>query len=165
MEDVAMTNLNLEPFWRTSVGFDRLFDLMDQSLRFESEDKYPPCNIVRTGEDKYRISLAVAGFKPEQISVPVHQNTLTIVGRVNEKQGESEPEYLYRGIAGRPFERHFNLADYVEVTGASFEDGLLQIELERHLPEAMKPRRVEITPGKTRVGDDKIRTIEHSKVA
>jgi molecular chaperone IbpA len=165
MEDVAMTNLNLEPFWRTSVGFDRLFDLMDQSLRFESEDKYPPCNIVRTGEDNYRISLAVAGFKPDQISVTVHQSTLTVTGRVNEKQGQSEPEYLYRGIAGRPFERHFNLADYVEATGASFEDGLLQIELERHLPEAMKPRRIEITPGKMRVRDDKITTIEHSKVA
>ena len=160
-----MTNLNLEPFWRTTVGFDRLFDLMDQSLRFEPEDGYPSCNIVRTGEDKYRISLAAAGFKPEQIGVTVRQNTLTITGRVDEKQGRSEPEYLFRGIAGRPFERRFNLADYVEVTGASFEDGLLQIELERHLPESMKPRRIEITTGKTRVGDDKIKTIEHAKVA
>jgi len=165
MEDVAMTILNLEPFWRTTVGFDRLFDLMDQSLRFEPEDRYPSCNIVRTGEDKYRISLAVAGFKPEQIGVTVHQNTLTISSRVNGKQGESEPEYLYRGIAGRPFERRFNLADYVEVTSASFDDGLLQIELERHLPEAMKPRRIEVTTGKTRVGDDTIKTIEQSKVA
>jgi molecular chaperone IbpA len=108
---------------------------MDESLRFEPEDHYPPCNIVRTGEDKYRISLAVAGFKPEQISVTVDQNTLTVTGRVNERQGEAE--YLYRGIAGRPFERRFNLADYVEVRRASFEDGLLQIELERELPEAI----------------------------
>jgi molecular chaperone IbpA len=120
MEDVAMTYLNLEPFWRTTVGFDRLFDLMDQSLRFEPEDRYPSCNVVRTGEDKYRISLAVAGFKPEQIGVTVHQNTLTITGRVNGNQGKSEPEYLYRGIAGRPFERRFNLADYVEVRMACF---------------------------------------------
>ena len=103
-----MRMMNLDPFWRTTVGFDRLFDLMDESLRYEPEDHYPPCNIVRTGEDKYRISLAVAGFKPEQISVTVHQNTLTIAGRTNEKQGEAE--YLYRGIAGRPFERRFNLA-------------------------------------------------------
>jgi molecular chaperone IbpA len=113
MEDVAMRMTNLDPFWRTSVGFDRLFDLMDESLRYEPEDHYPPCNIVRTGEDNYRISLAVAGFKPEQINVTIHQNTLTIAGRPNERQGEAE--YLYRGIAGRPFERRFNLADFVEV--------------------------------------------------
>jgi molecular chaperone IbpA len=163
MEDVAMRNLNLDPFWRTSVGFDRLFDLMDDSLRFEPEDHYPPYNIVRTGEDSYRISLAVAGFKPEQISVTTHQNTMTITGRVNEKQ--SEPEYLYRGIAGRPFERRFNLADYVEVKSATFEDGLLQIELEREVPEALKPRRIEVKTGKSLQQPDKVRTIEHSKVA
>ena len=133
MEDVAMRNINLDPYWRTSIGFDRLFDLMDESLRFEPEDHYPPYNIVRTGEDSYRISLAVAGFKPEQISITVHQNTLTVTGRVNDKQGEAD--YLYRGIAGRPFERRFNLADFVEVKRASFEDGLLQIELEREVPE------------------------------
>ena len=88
---------------------------------------------------------ASAGFKPEQISVTVHQNTLTIAGRTNEKQGEAE--YLYRGIAGRPFERRFNLADYVEVKRASFEDGLLQIELEREVPESMKPRKIEVQLG------------------
>jgi molecular chaperone IbpA len=137
MKDVAMRNLNLDPFWRTSVGFDRLFDLMDESLRFEPEDNYPPCNIVRTGEDKYRISLAVAGFKPEQISVTVHGNTLSIAGRINEKQDGTE--YLHRGIAGRPFERRFNLADFVEVKLASFEDGLLQIELA--LARSTRPRR------------------------
>jgi len=100
-----MRTMKLDPFWRTSVGFDRLFDLMDESLRYEPEDHYPPCNIVRTGEDKYRISLAVAGFKPEQISVTVYQNTLTIAGRVNERQGDAE--YLYRGIAGRPLRRTY----------------------------------------------------------
>jgi molecular chaperone IbpA len=158
-----MRMTNLDPFWRTSVGFDRLFDLMDESLRYEPEDHYPPCNIVRTGEDKYRISLAVAGFKPEQISVTVHQNTLTIAGRANEKQGEAE--YLYRGIAGRPFERRFNLADYVEVKRASFEDGLLQIELEREVPESMKPRKIEVQLGTGQLSGDKTKTIEHSKVA
>jgi molecular chaperone IbpA len=156
-----MRNLNLDPFWRTSIGFDRLFDLMDESLRFEPEDHYPPCNIVRTGEDRYRISLAVAGFKPEQISVTVHQNMLTISGRVSEKQGETE--YLYRGIAGRPFERRFNLADFVEVKRASFEDGLLQIELEREVPEAMKPRKIDVQVGKA--PGDNVKTIEHTKVA
>jgi molecular chaperone IbpA len=163
MEDVAMRNLNLDPFWRTSIGFDRLFDLMDESLRFEPEDHYPPCNIVRTGEDKYRISLAVAGFKPEQISVTVDQNTLTVTGRVTERQGDAE--YLYRGIAGRPFERRFNLADYVEVKRASFEDGLLQIELERELPEALKPRKIDVQVGNAQVTADKVKTIEHNQVA
>ncbi len=158
-----MRNINLDPFWRTSIGFDRLFDLMDESLRFEPEDHYPPCNIVRTGEDKYRISLAVAGFKPEQITVTVHQNSLTVAGRADEKPGEAE--YLYRGIAARPFERQFNLADFVEAKRATFEDGLLQIELERNVPEEMKPRRIEIQVGKALPTDDKVKTIEHSKVA
>ena len=144
-----MRTMNLDPFWRTSIGFDRLFDLMDESLRYEPEDHYPPCNIVRTGEDKYRISLAVAGFKPEQISVTIHQNTLTIAGRTDERQGQAE--YLHRGIAGRPFERRFNLADYVEVKRASFEDGLLQIELEREVPESMRPRKIEVQLGKAQL--------------
>ena len=157
-----MRNLNLDPFWRTSIGFDRLFDLMDESLRFEPEDHYPPCNIARTGEDTFRISLAVAGFKPDQIDVNVNRNTLTITGRVDEKQDKGE--YLYRGIAGRQFERRFNLADFVEVKGASFEDGLLQIELERAVPEAMKPRRIEVKTGKAIGPGDKVRTID-SKVA
>jgi molecular chaperone IbpA len=163
MEDVAMRNLNLDPFWRTSIGFDRLFDLMDESLRFEPEDHYPPCNIVRTGEDAYRISLAVAGFKPEQISVTVHQNILTISGKVDERQGQVE--YLYRGIAGRAFERRFSLADYVEVKRAWFEDGLLQIALERDVPDSMKPRKIDIQMGKAQVSDAKAKTIEHATVA
>jgi molecular chaperone IbpA len=163
MEDVAMRNLNLDPFWRTSIGFDRLFDLMDESLRFEPEDHYPPCNIVRTGEDSYRISLAVAGFKPDQISVTVNQNMLVITGRADEKQDKGE--YLYHGIAGRSFERRFNLADYVAVKDASLDEGLLQIELERELPEAMKPRRIDIKTGKAVGQGEKVRTIEHSKVA
>jgi molecular chaperone IbpA len=164
MEDVAMRNLNLDPFWRTSIGFDRLFDLMDESLRLEPEDHYPPCNIVRTGEDRYRITLAAAGFKPEQISVTVQQNMLTVTGRVSQAQSE-DLEYVYRGIGTRPFERRFNLADYVEVNGATFEDGLLQIELQRELPETMKPKQIEIRTGKAVSETDKLKTIEHSKVA
>jgi molecular chaperone IbpA len=159
-----MRNLNLDPFWRTTIGFDRLFDLMDESLRFEPEDNYPPCNIVRTGEDSYRISLAVAGFKPDQIGVTVNQNNLIITGRAEEKP-DKEGEMLFRGIAGRSFERRFNLADFVEVKDASLNDGLLQVELERRVPEAMKPRRIEIKSGKGVAQDDKVRTIEHSKVA
>jgi molecular chaperone IbpA len=159
-----MRTMNLDPFWRTSIGFDRLFDLMVESLLFEPEDHYPPCNIVRTGENTYRISFAVAGFKPEQVNVTVNQNMLIVSAAAEDKQQEDKGEYLYRGIAGRSFERRFNLADYVTVKSASLEDGLLQIELERELPEAMKSRRIEIQTGKA-VGKDKLRTIEHSKIA
>jgi len=158
-----MRTLNVDPFWRTSIGFDRLFDLMDNSLRVGPEDNYPPYNIVRTGEDTYRITLAVAGFKPEHISVVAQQNTLAVTGRVPEKQDETE--FLYRGIAGRAFERHFNLADYVEVKKAWFEEGLLQIELERRIPEAMKPRRIEIQTGQTPVNQNNVKAIDHSKAA
>ncbi len=156
-----MRTLNLDPFWRTSIGFDHLFDLVDQSLRMEPEDNYPPCNIVRTSENAYRISLAVAGFKPEQINVTVNQDTLVITGKA--EQAQDKAEYLYRGIAGRSFERRFNLADYVEVKGASLNDGVLQIELVREVPEAMKPRRIEITSGNALKADN-VRTID-SKAA
>jgi molecular chaperone IbpA len=158
-----MRNLNLDPFWRTSIGFDRLLDLMDESLRFEPEDHYPPCNIVRTGENTYRISLAVAGFKPDQVNVTVNENTLIVSGQADPRQDQGE--YLYHGIAGRSFERRFNLADFVQVKGASLDEGLLQIEMERELPEAMKPRRIEIATGKAIGQGDKVHTIEHSKVA
>jgi len=158
-----MRTLNVDPFWRTTIGFDRLFDMMDESLRFEPQDNYPPCNIVRTGEDAYRITLAVAGFKPEQVNVTVHQNTLVISGQVNQKQ--DQVEYVHRGIAARPFERRFSLADFVEVKQASFEDGLLQIELERKVPESMKPRKIDINVGKAVGHTDNVKTIDHTKVA
>ena len=152
-----MRTLNLDPFWRTSVGFDRLFDLVDQSLRLEPEDNYPPCNIVRTGENTYSISLAVAGFKREQLSVTLDRDTLVVTGRMEPAQAGGE--YLYRGIAARPFERRFNVAEHVEVKGASLNDGLLQIELVRELPDALKPRRIAITSGAR--PQDNVRTIEH----
>jgi molecular chaperone IbpA len=160
MEDVAM-NLNLDPFWRSSVGFDRILELMDESLRFQPENNYPPYNILRTGENSYRISLAVAGFKPEQISVVVHQNTLLVTGRESPQQ-KTDHEVLHRGIAARGFERRFGLADFVEVKDATFEDGLLQIDLVREVPEAMKPRSVEIRSGEAHQ-DNKTRTIEHGR--
>lgn len=151
-----MRTLNLDPFWRSSVGFDRLFDLVDQSLRFEPEDNYPPCNIVRTAENAYRISLAVAGFKREQITVTVDQDTVVVAGRMDKADSG---DFLYRGIAARPFERRFNLAEYVEVKGASLNDGLLEIDLVREVPEAMKPRRIAISTGTA--PQDNARTIEH----
>jgi molecular chaperone IbpA len=160
MEDVAM-NLNLDPFWRSSIGFDRLLELMDESLRYQPENNYPPYNILRTGENSYRISLAVAGFKPEQVSVTVQQNTLIVAGQVSQK---SDQTYMHRGIAARDFERRFSLADFVEVKDATFEDGLLQIDLVRELPDAMRPKRIEIRSGKA-LQDKQPKTIEHVRAA
>jgi molecular chaperone IbpA len=150
-----MRNLDLAPLWRSTVGFDRLFDLIDESSRWVGEDHYPPYNIERTGEDRYQIALALAGFTPEEITITAEQNVLTVEGRKAEK---GEHEYLYQGISARPFRRLFNLADYVEVKGASFEGGLLKIDLVREVPEAMKPRYIAI---KARTSQK----IEHKKAA
>jgi molecular chaperone IbpA len=143
MEDMAMRTLDLAPLWRSTVGFDHLFDLLDQSSRRE-ETSYPPYNIERSGEDHYQIALALAGFSPEDVTITAAQNVLTVEGA---KSQNSEAQYLYQGISERPFRRVFNLADYVRVTGASFEQGLLKIELVREVPEAMKPRRIAINTG------------------
>ena len=139
-----MRTFDPTPLWRSTVGFDRLFDLIDSSLSVTGDDNYPPYNIERTGEDIYRISLALAGFTSEEVTVTAEQNMLTVEGRKGEK---SEHQYLYQGISSRPFRRQFSLADYVQVQGASFKDGLLQIDLVREVPEAMKPRRIAIKSG------------------
>lgn len=136
-----MRNFDLTPLWRSSVGFDRLVDLIDESARWMAEENYPPYNIERIGEDHYQISLALAGFTPDDVAITAEQNVLTIEGR---KADKGEHQYLYQGISARPFRRVFNLADYVEVKGASFEGGLLKIDLVREVPEAMKPRRIAI---------------------
>jgi molecular chaperone IbpA len=136
-----MVNFDPTPLWRSTVGFDHLFDLLTNETVAHGQDNYPPYNIARTGEDQYRISLAVAGFTPEEIAITAEQNQLTVEGQ---KRTQSSAQMLYQGISGRPFRRQFNLADYVEVKGASFENGLLEIDLVRELPEAMKPRRIEI---------------------
>src|ERR1700739_2948646 len=135
-----MRTFDPTPFWRSTVGFDRLFDMLDQSPRL-AEDSYPPYNIERTGENHYRISLALAGFTPEQVTITAEQNVLTVEGA---KPDKANHEFLYQGIATRPFRRVFNLADHVQVKGASFENGLLLIDLVREVPEAMKPRRIGI---------------------
>jgi molecular chaperone IbpA len=153
-----MRDFDLTPMWRSTIGFDRLFDLIDDSFRLQGQDNHPPYNIARVGEDHYRISLALAGFKPEEITVTAEQNMLTVEGR---KVENGDHEYLFQGISGRPFRRQFNLADYVEVAGASLENGLLQIELMRKLPEAMKPRRIAIDAD---AGNDH-QQIEHSRAA
>ena len=136
-----MRTFDPTPFWRSTVGFDRLFDLMDQSANWSTDDNYPPYNIERTGEDQYRISLALAGFSPDEVSITAEQNVLTVEGT---KAQKSNTEYLYQGISARPFRRVFNLADYVQVKGATFTDGLLQVDLVREVPEAMKPRQIAI---------------------
>ncbi len=154
-----MRNFDLTPFWRSTVGFDRVFDLIDDSLRLTGENNYPPYNIERTGEENYRISLALAGFMPEEVTVTVEQNMLTVEGRKAEK---GDPQYLYQGISARPFRRLFNLADHVEVKRASFENGLLEIDLVREVPEAMKPRRIQIKSG---VAGTDNQQIEHKHAA
>lgn len=138
------TSFDFSPLWRSTIGFDHLADLVDSTLREATDDNYPPYNIERSGEDHYRISLAVAGFGPGDISVTAAQNALTIEGKRPETVAR---EYLYHGIAARPFRRVFNLADYVRVKQASFQDGLLIVDLVREVPEAMKPRRIAITTG------------------
>lgn len=156
-----MRTFDPTPLWRSTVGFDRLFNLLDESLRLTGEDPYPPYNIERIGEDHYRIALALAGFTPEEVTITAEQNVLTVEGR---KADESEHQYLYQGISARPFRRVFNLADYVQVKGATFEGGLLQIDLVREVPEAMKPRRIAIkTGGDSRTTNDK--TLKHKQAA
>jgi molecular chaperone IbpA len=136
-----MRTFDPTPLWRSTVGFDRLFNLLDESARWSGEDHYPPYNIERIGEDHYWISLALAGFSPDEVTITADQNVLTVEGRKSDKH---DHQYLYQGISARPFRRVFNLADYVQVKGASFEGGLLKVELVREVPEAMKPRRIAI---------------------
>ena len=128
------------PLWRSTVGFDHLFDVFDE-VQKAAEDNYPLYNIERVDQDRFRISVALAGFSPDEISLTAEQNVLTLDGRKAEKEGR---DFLYRGISARPFKRQFTLADHVEVKSASFENGLLVIELAREIPEAMKPRKIEI---------------------
>ncbi len=141
-----MRNYDFSPLWRSTIGFDRLFDLAE-SAQHSTDDHYPPYNIERLGEDRYQIALATAGFCPDEISVTAEQNVLTIEGR---KLDKPERQYLYRGISERPFMRQFNLADYVQVRSATFENGLLRVDLVREVPEAMKPRKIAISP----IGND-----------
>ena len=138
-----MRTYDLNPLWRSTIGFDRLFDLLDET-QHRTEDNYPPYNIERLGEDRYRIALALAGFSPDELAVTAEQNVLTVEGRKSDKDRH---EYLFQGISARPFKRQFNLADYVQVKAATFDNGLLWVELVREIPEAMKPRRIAIAGG------------------
>jgi molecular chaperone IbpA len=139
------SNFDFTPYRRSTVGFDRLFDLLETGMRSDMTDGYPPFDIVKEDEDSYRIMLAVAGFRPDEIEVVAQQNQLTVTGKRAEEDGKGV--YLHRGIAARAFERRFQLADHIEVGNASFENGLLSIALKRVVPEAMKPRRIQIGGG------------------
>jgi molecular chaperone IbpA len=128
------------PLWRSTIGFDRLFDVLDEVQR-TAEETYPPYNIERLDENRFQISVARAGFTPDEVSLTAEQNVLTLEGR---KAENDEKVYLHRGISARAFKRQFTLADHVEVRGARFENGLLIVDLQREIPEAMKPRQIPI---------------------
>jgi molecular chaperone IbpA len=146
-EDFAMNRFDFTPYRRTMVGFDRLFDMLENQNRLSGGDNYPPFNIERRGDDAYRITLAVAGFRPGDIEIVAQQNLLVVQG----KKGEEAPsgEFLHVGIAQRGFERRFELADYVRVDSANLEDGLLCIDLVREVPEAMKPKTIPVGSQRT----------------
>ena len=141
-----MRAIDYSPLYRSTVGFDRLFSLLDNMAQGDNTQSYPPYNIERTGDDAYRITMAVAGFSEDEINIEAKQNALTVTA-AKADEAEDSREVLFRGIAARSFERRFQLADYVEVAGAELENGLLHIDLKREIPEAMKPRKIEIGKG------------------
>jgi molecular chaperone IbpA len=145
MEDYPMRTYDLTPFYRSTVGFDRFFSLLDQATA-DGSPGYPPYNIERTGDNTYRISVAVSGFSQDELAIVAKENTLTIKGeKSTNENGKDKSEVLYRGIAARTFERAFQLADFVVVKNASLENGLLHVDLVREIPEAKKPRSIPIT--------------------
>ena len=148
---------DLTPLYRSTVGFDRLASLLENAGSFETPS-YPPYNIERLGEDKYRITMAVAGFGADDINIEVKANSLTVSGKKSDRNGE-KVEYLHQGIAQRAFERRFELADFVVVEGAEVSNGLLHVVLERHIPEAMKPRTIQVK------GASSQKTIESKQAA
>ena len=138
-----MRNFDFAPLNRSTIGFDRVFDLLDSAFSASQADEgYPPFNITKTGETSYRIEVAVAGFGPQDLSIVAQENVLTVSGR--KKDNSEQQLYLHHGIASRAFERRFNLADYIKVVGADLVNGLLTIELVREIPEAMRPRQIQI---------------------
>lgn len=153
------TDFDFTPFYRSSIGFDRVFDLLESATRVQTIDNWPPYDIAKTGDDSYRIQMAVAGFAEDELNVTIEPNLLVITGQ---KAGGTEGEYLYRGIANRSFTRRFELADHVKVSGASLVNGLLTLELQREIPEAMKPRRIAIASAP---GSSQLPQIEQQKAA
>jgi molecular chaperone IbpA len=153
-----MATFDLSPFYRTTVGFDRVFSLLDQLSGAENGNAYPPYNIERTGDNAYRITLAVAGFADKDLSIEAKEGVLHVKG--DRTEDTKDREVLYRGIAGRAFERRFQLADHVEVRGATLENGLLHVDLVREVPEALKPRKIAIGTGGAGTEKAKVRQID-----
>ncbi len=153
------------PYRRSTVGFDRLFDMLENSGTGQGQENYPPFDLIKLGDNEYRIELAVAGFKPDEIDITAQQNVLIVSGK---KGGESEnrgQDYIYRGIATRSFERRFELADHVKVKDARLENGLLTIELVREVPEEMRPRRIEVQAWNALGAGEQPQQVEHQKAA
>ncbi|WP_204113148.1 Hsp20 family protein [Shimia biformata] len=149
-----MRTYDFAPLYRSTVGFDQLASMMDRVLSNDAgQSSYPPYNIEKTDDDHYRISIAVAGFSADELSIEVKEHALIVTAR--KAEDDTERTYLHRGIATRAFERRFQLADHVRVTGASHADGMLHIDLEREIPEALKPRRIEITSAKPAISSKK----------
>jgi molecular chaperone IbpA len=160
-----MRNFDLTPYRRSMVGFDRLFDLLENSARgAAASDNYPPFDLERLAEDRYRITLAVAGFKKDEINIVAQQNLLLVSGKKEAAQ-QDRANFLHVGIANRSFERRFELADFVRVEGADLADGLLTIELVREIPEAMKPQKIAIGAKSQQSASNDSKTIEHSAAA
>ncbi|HVJ01131.1 MAG TPA: Hsp20 family protein [Sphingomonas sp.] len=155
-----MRQFDFTPFRRSTIGFDRLFDLLEASARQASGENYPPFNLERLAEDRYRITLAVAGFKSDEIDVTAQQNLLLVSGKKREENENNPGSYLHLGIANRSFERRFELADFVRVEKADLADGLLTIELVREVPEAMKPKKIPVN-----TGGQQAAAIEHRSAA
>jgi molecular chaperone IbpA len=146
MENVVMDRFDFSPLFRSTIGFDRLTRLVDAATRVDNAAlAYPPYNIEKTGEDTYRLTMAVAGFSPDELDITVQENTLLVTGKAKKEQEENR--YLHRGIARRAFERHFSLADHIKVVGSSLVNGMLHVDLAREVPEAAKPRKIQIGTG------------------
>ena len=156
------TAYDFSPLFRSSVGFDRIFDLLENATRVQAIDNWPPYNIEKVGEDQYRISMAVAGFSPNELNLTSQPNWLVVSGQ---KQGEESTQYLHRGIATRSFERRFELADHVKVKDARLDNGLLTIELVREVPEEMRPRRIEVQAWNALGAGEQPQQVEHQKAA
>ena len=148
------------PFRRSTVGFDRLFDMLENSAASQGQENYPPFDLIKTGDNDYRIQLAVAGFRPDEIDITAQQNVLLVTGKKADEAEEQGSEFVYRGIAARSFERRFGLADHIQVKGADLKDGLLLIDLVREIPEAMKPRKIGIGGNRSETIEAKAETAD-----
>jgi molecular chaperone IbpA len=141
---------DFSPFRRSTVGFDRLFDMLENPSFGQPQENYPPFDLIKDGDNEYRIELAVAGFKPDELDITAQQNVLIVSGRKQDESEDKGNNYVYRGIATRSFERRFALADHIQVKGADMKDGLLSISLVREIPEAMKPKKIDIGGSESR---------------